>query len=237
MSSSSAVLVAFLTSTLTAAGTVYVIERYNILPSRTPVVSDVVVPDLRGITEADARANASAAHIALLVASREPSPDAKPGSVLRQSIAAGQRVPREHPVSIVLAEEILRVPNVTGLAVAEATERLRQRGYDLKVGGTTPDEKIAQGLILDQAPKAETPQAKGAAVTVQVSGGRGDIEVPKLVGVSINQAKTDLEKLGVKMVVRWVALAETPCYVVLSQKPAPGEKVKPGSEVQLTACR
>jgi beta-lactam-binding protein with PASTA domain len=37
--------------------------------------------------------------------------------------------------------------------------------------------------------------------------------------------------------VRWVSLAETATFVVLSQKPEPGQKVEPGAEVQLTANR
>jgi beta-lactam-binding protein with PASTA domain len=32
-------------------------------------------------------------------------------------------------------------------------------------------------------------------------------------------------------------MAETPTYVVLNQKPAAGDKVKPGTEVVLTVCR
>lgn len=238
MHGSTAFLVAFFTSIATAAGTVYVIEHYGILPPRAaPAAPEAIVPELRGVAETDARANAQAAHIALLVASREPSPDAKPGTVLRQSIAAGQHVPLEYPVSIVLADELPKVPAVTGLAVTEANERLEQRGYHLQVGATVPDATAAQGSILDQSPKADAPYAKGGTITVRVSSGPGDIEVPKLIGVGLTQAKADLEKLGAKPVVRWVAMAETPTYVVLSQKPAAGQKVKPGGEVQLTACR
>src|SRR6185436_17422421 len=138
-------------------------------------------------------------------------------------------------LSIVLAEEVVqRVPSVLGITVAEATTRLEQRGYHLQLDTAAPDASIAAGSIIDQSPKAETVLTKGGSVTVQIS---FDIEVPKLVGSGIAQAKTDLEKLGLKPVVRWVALAETPTFVVLNQKPAPGEKVKPGVEVQLTVCR
>src|SRR5829696_8393471 len=101
MDGASFILVAFFTSAATAAGTVYVLDKYNVLP-KAPVVVESIVPQLEGVLESDARANATAAHVALLVASREPSADKKAGSVIRQSIAAGQHVPREHPVSIVI---------------------------------------------------------------------------------------------------------------------------------------
>jgi serine/threonine-protein kinase len=236
MDGSSVVLVAFLTSAMTAAGTVYVIDKYNLLPHKA-VTPEAVVPEFHGVTENDARANATVARVALLVAAREPNAEAKPGTVIRQSIPAGQRVPDQYPVTVVLSEEMPKVPALRGLTVAEATTRVEQKGYTFRVGGTVPDATVAPGLVIDQTPKAETAQAKGSVVTVQVSSGAGDIEVPKLIGVGLTQAKTDLEKLGLKPVVKWVAMAETPTYVVLNQKPAAKEKAKPGSEVQLTVCR
>ena len=236
MDGSTVILSSFVTAAITAAGTVYVVEKYNIIPHGNANV-EVVVPDLHGITESDARANAAVAHIGILVAAREPTPDAKPGTIIRQSINAGQRVPRDHPVSIVLAEEVPRVPSITGVNVPEATQRLEQRGYTLQLTATVPDNTIAQGLIIDQTPKAETAHVKGGTVTVRVSSGPGEVELPKFIGIGLTQAKTDIEKMGLKVNVRWVAMAETPTYVVLNQKPAAGEKVKPGAEVVLTVCR
>jgi serine/threonine-protein kinase len=235
MNGASVFLLAFFTAAATATGTVYAIEKYGFF--RAPPAPDAVVPNLVGVTENDARGNATAAHIAFMVAGHEPTPDAKTGMVLRQSIAPGQHVARDFPVSVVIAEEIPKVPSLIDLTVAEATQRLEPKGLTLTVGGTVPNPAVSAGHIFDQSPKADTTQAKGSSVTVQVSAGLGDVELPKLVGVNVNQAKTDLEKLGLKAAIRWVALAETPTYVVLNQKPNAGEKVKPGSEVQLTACR
>src|SRR5262245_44642603 len=152
MHGSSVFLVALLTAAATATGTVYVIERYALLPPRTPPTPDSIVPDLRGVTENDARANAAVAHIALLVAAREPSAEAKTGTVLRQSIAAGQHVSRDYPVSIVLADEIPKVPAVTDLTVPEATQKLEQRGFSIAVGGTIANSTVPEGRIFDQSP-------------------------------------------------------------------------------------
>ena len=72
MNASTVILIAFFTSAATAT-------------------AGEMVPELAGLTEADARANAAAANIALFVAGREPTPGRKPGTVVRQSIPAGQR--------------------------------------------------------------------------------------------------------------------------------------------------
>jgi beta-lactam-binding protein with PASTA domain len=53
-------------------------------------------------------------------------------------------------------------------------------------------------------------------------------------GLGLTVAKANLEKVGLKPAVRWVSMAETATYVVLNQKPAPGDKVKPGGEIELT---
>jgi len=236
MHASTVILVSLLTSALGTVGSVYLIERYGILVPKAQV-AETVVPDLHGMSENDARSSANGAHISMFVASHEPSTDAKPGTVLRQSLAPNQRVAREQSVSVVLAQEVLKVPSVTGLKVADATQRLEQKGYTAAVGGPVPDATIPSGNVVSQQPKADTVQPRGTAITLQVSSGPGEVEVPKLTGIGLAKAQKDLEELGLKSVVKWVAMAETPTYVVLAQKPAAKEKVKPGTEIALTVCR
>jgi len=236
MHGSTVFLIAFFTSVLTAGGTVYAIERFDVFHKQPPPpVAETVVPNLIGFSEADARANAQATHITLLVASHEPSAEAKPGSIVRQSIPAGQHIPREHPISVVVAEELPKIPAVTGLSVAEATKRLEEKGYKLQAGTPVASDSVPSGQIIGQTPPAETPLEKGKTVSVQVSAGAGEVAVPKLVGQPINNAKAALAKLGLEAEVRWVSLAETPTFVVLNQKPKPNEKVKPGTKIELTA--
>jgi beta-lactam-binding protein with PASTA domain len=236
MHGSTVFLIAFFTSVATAAGTVYGIERLNLLHKEAPApVLETIVPDLHGFTEADARANAQASHITLLVASHEASADVKPGSIVRQSIPAGQHVPREHPVSVVLADELPKIPTVTGLSVVDASKRLEEKGYKLQAAPAVANATVPEGQIISQAPPGETPAEKGKTVAVQVSAGAGEVPVPKVLGLSITNAKTALEKAGLVADVHWVSLAETATYVVLNQKPKANEKAKPGTKVEIVA--
>ena len=236
MHGSTVFLIAFFTSVATAAGTVYGIERLNLLHKEAPApVAETIVPDLHGFTEADARANAQASHITLLVASHEPSSDVKAGSIIRQSIPAGQHVPREHPVSVVLADELPKIPTVTGLSVVDASKRLEEKGYKLLAGEPVANATVPEGQIVSQLPPAETAAEKGKTVTVQVSAGAQEVAVPKVMGLSVNNAKTALQKVGLEPQMHWVSLAETPTFVVLNQKPKPNEKVKPGTKVEIVA--
>jgi serine/threonine-protein kinase len=228
------VLTAILTSAVTAVGTVYLVERYSIVRPQAPVIADAIVPDMHGMSESDARTNANSAHIALFVASRELSAEAKPGTVVRQSVPAGHHVPLESPVSLVLAEDVVKVPNVVNLPAAEARQRLAQRGYSVQMAGLGTDARAPEGVVVSQVPNGDVAYATPGIVILQAT--PGDVEVPKLVGAGWTTAKTQIEDLGLKAVVRWVAMAETPTNVVLSQEPAAGRRMKPGDSVTITVC-
>jgi serine/threonine-protein kinase len=235
MHTSTAFLIAFFTSIATSAGTVYVVERFDLMKRQAPAES--IVPDLKGLSEADARANAQSSKVVLLVGAREPSADIKPGAVVRQSVPAGQRVPQQHPVSIVLAEALPKVPAVTGLTLADATKKLEELGYKVAQGEPVADAQAPAGNVVRQDPAADAPAEKGKVVNVVLSSGPGEVVVPKLAGFALAKAKTEIEKLGLNPVIRWVSLAETATYVVLNQKPAANEKAKAGSDVEVVVNR
>jgi serine/threonine-protein kinase len=230
----STVLVAFLTALLTAVGTVYVVERYDLI---APRVEQVAVPELRGLTEAEARANLKSVGLTFLSAPREVSSSVKPGLVARQSVPPGQPLPRQHPVTVALAEEWPKVPAVLGLAEAEATARLIQAGYKVQLGEGVVSDAAAPGSVLEQTPKADSAHEKDKTVVLRLALPQEAVELPKVVGKNVNVVKAELEKLGLKVTVRWSSIAETATFVVLSQKPEPKTKLKPGDEVELSANR
>jgi beta-lactam-binding protein with PASTA domain len=237
MDGTAAVLIAILTSAATAVGTVYVIERYNVLPPKGPVVAEAIVPDMHGMSESDARTNANAAQIALFVTSREASTESKPGTVLRQSVAAGHRVAQQSSVSVVLAEEIVKVPNVINLSAAEARQRIEQRGFSVQITELGPDAGTPEGVVVNQVPQGDVAYATPGVVILQASPAPPrEVEVPKLVGTAWTVAKTRIEELGLKAAVHWITVGETPTNIVLNQDPAAGRKAKPGDSVSITVC-
>lgn len=237
MHGSSVVLIAMLTSALTAAGTVYVLQHYDVMRGESQQAGTVPVPQFQGLSEADARKNAEVARVAILVAGREPSDKEPEGTVLRQSIPPGQQVPANHPVSIVLSVEQPSVPEVKGLTVADATAKLKEKGYELKTGESVPSPDVEIGKIVEQDPAPGVELGRGKSVTVKVSTGVGEVEAPNLVGMTHEQAKTKAEELGLEPKFTWVSLAETPSYRVINQKPAAGTKLKPKDAVNLVVNR
>ena len=236
MNASSVILIAFFTALLTTIGTVVVMKSGGMLtPAPAAAAENQVVPDLVGLGETEARANSSNAKLSLLVLGKEAVSGKKAGTVLRQSVPAGQRVPPNQPIGVVLADELPKVPKVIGLTLAEATARLEQSGHKIATAATVSDPNVPEGKVIDQVPAADEGLDKGGTVAVRVSGGPGDIDVPRVTGMTAQQAKAALEKAGFKAVIQWTNVAESQGLIVLRQTPAAGQKAKKGTDVEIVA--
>jgi eukaryotic-like serine/threonine-protein kinase len=238
MHGSSVVLLTLFTSVLTATGTTYLVQRYEVFPPpQQAPVHQAVAPMLVGLSEADARANTAALQLALLVEGREPSAGAAAGTVLRQSIAPGQPVPDGGGVGVVFAAALPHVPKVIELSVAEAKEKLTRSGYKVTEGDTVPHSRVPAGKIVGQSPEPDAELPTGSAVTLHASSGPAELESPKLLGLALASAKQKLSELGLTTKVRWISKAETDTGVVLSQKPKPGQKLSPKATVEVVINR
>jgi serine/threonine-protein kinase len=233
MHGSSVVLTALFTSVLTATGTTYLIERYDVL--RPP--REILAPGLVGLSEADARANAEALGLSLLIEGREPSVETKPGTVVRQTIAQGQPLQEHASIGVIFADALPVVPKVVGLSLDEARRALKASGYAAEVAEAVPDATLAAGLVVAQTPAADSGLVSGATVTLQPSSGSAAVVAPTLTGLSLKGAREKLAELGLEAKVRWISRAETLTYIVLSQSPAPGKAVEPGSQVEVVINR
>jgi serine/threonine-protein kinase len=237
MHGSSVVLIALITSALTALGVTYLMQRYQVFPVATVEAQQVLAPMLVGLSEADARDNAQALQLALLVEGREVSAGAKAGTVLRQSIAPGHPVPNNVGIGVVIAAPLPTVPRVTELSLADAKVALAERGYKSAEGDPAPSAQTPVGSVMAQSPAPDTELAPGGVVTLHVSSGPAEVEAPKLMGMPLKAAEEQLAKLGLTAKVRWISKAETVTGTVLSQKPAAGEKLAPKATVEVVVNR
>lgn len=230
-------LLAFFTSIVTAAGTVFVIDKYDLIPHEAPAPAKATVPKLDGLSEADARLALATEGLILIVSGHEPSDEAEGGSVIAQDKPAGTPADKGSVINVTLAEQKPTVPNVVGKTVEEAGALLESHGFKLQIGETKPDPAVPPGQVVSQIPAAEQKLVKGETVTVQVSAPPDAAEVPKVVGLTFNNAKMQIEKAGFKLKARWVRLAEVETYVVLQQEPKAGTKLEKDGDVTITVNR
>ncbi len=81
------------------------------------------------------------------------------------------------------------VPNVSGMSVDEATSVLNGEGFRVRVGEEIPGNQD-KGLVEGTSPSGTAPA--GSLVTLQISDGKGAIDVPDVTGMTPAQASRAL---------------------------------------------
>ena len=127
----------------------------------------VEVPDVVGMTEADAIAAIEAAELAAGASSDEHSDSAPAGSVISTSPSAGSTVDANSAVDYVLSlgVEQVTVPQIIDLAEADAIAAIEAVGLAVGTVDSAFDEDIAVGNVSSQDPAAGSDVDKGSPST------------------------------------------------------------------------
>lgn len=141
------------------------------------------------------------------------------------------------------------VPNVTEKTQEEAETMLTKSNLRVKIVEVETDDVLV-GIVLDQSPVAGSSVKKNALVEIQVGVTRkGDdptepelttdeeVELPDLSGLMLNEAVTELSKLGLESesVLEFSDTVEN--GQVVSQNPKAGTKVKKDMKIQLVISK
>jgi serine/threonine-protein kinase len=158
-----------------------------------------------------------------------PAPSNRPqGVVFAERPGAGTQLGKGQTVTIFVSTGRLGVPDVVGLRLPEAQQKLQARGFKAevkRVASTKP-----KGVVLDQDPAAGVTALRGTTVTLNVSSGAKPVVVPRVVGQTQGDAVQALTALGLKPVLQNVP-SDKPAGTVVGQKPPAGKEVDKGAEV------
>ncbi len=129
----------------------------------------------------------------------------------------------------------LTTPNVVGQTYADAQATLTGQG--LRVGAVS-DEYSAdepKGAVISQNPPAGILLRKGQSVDLVISNGIEYVAIPQgIVGLSLQQAKTSLAAVPLKVGQVVFKNSPLPQGQVISTDPVPGTSVPAGTKVMLT---
>jgi serine/threonine-protein kinase len=199
--------------------------------------SEVEVPDLSGLTVEDARARLAAKELALAVKSERPSALFPAKRIVSQLPKPLARVKPGRRVEVIVSTgvEMIRVPDVRRLSLAEARTRLTDAGL---VPGAAIDvpSREDEGTVLASSPPESAAVARGAEVALLVSHG-ADPEVyvmPDLVGVPYEDVARALRVAGFAV----GAITTRPASPrdrgrVVEQHPGPGTRIPAGATIDL----
>ena len=127
------------------------------------------------------------------------------------------------------------VPLVEGLREQQAVEQIESVGLEADVE-EQPSTEVERGIVIEQSPKEGTQVSKGSTVTITVSSGPKQVEVPSLVGLDYEDAVDALNELGLKAS-RLEVFSQKPVGQVTGQDPKTGVIVDEGSEVEVRVSK
>ena len=126
-------------------------------PKRIPV------PDVTGRSADQARQALAGQQLAAGTSTEEYSDTVAQGSVISSSPAAGERVPENTPVSLVVSKGMTPVPDVRGMSKDDATKALQDAGFKAQSNGLN---LFGTGKVSEQNPAAGQRRPQGATVVI-----------------------------------------------------------------------
>ncbi|MBI2425442.1 MAG: PASTA domain-containing protein [Candidatus Hydrogenedentes bacterium] len=196
----------------------------------------VSVPDVAGLSQAEAEAALIAAGLNLGAVTQTASSVVPAGNVISQDPAAGGMADFRSNVSLVISTGPAQVtaPDLAGLSQAAAAAALTAAGLVTGSISQATSETVAAGNVISQNPPAGTLLNPGSAVDLVISlGPETTVSVPDVVGETEDVARGVLEALNLVVAVTYITDAVLPEGEVSDQDPDGGAVVDMGSTVTL----
>ncbi|WP_454323646.1 Stk1 family PASTA domain-containing Ser/Thr kinase [Streptomyces ambofaciens] len=157
----------------------------------------VKLPDVTGYKLDKARTLLEDEGLEPGMVTRAFSDEVAKGFVISTKPGSGTTVRAGSAVALVVSKgSPIDVPDVTGDDLTDAREELTRAGLEVKIAAERVNSEYDSGQVARQTPEPGGRVAEGDTVTLTVSKGPRMIEVPDVVGDSVDDAKRKLEDAG-----------------------------------------
>jgi eukaryotic-like serine/threonine-protein kinase len=192
---------------------------------------NVLVPPVANLRQGQAIRELEDAGLKVTV-DTESSDRVKEDIAIRTVPSEGKEVTKGTRVRLLVSSgpEQLAVPDVTGLSRESAEARLRDDGFGVSVAEQESDE--TEGDVISQDPAGGTELTRGETVTITVSTGRPQVDVPDVIGLRERSARSRLSSAGLEPVTQERTVTD-PAQdgVVIEQRPGSGTQLDEGRQV------
>jgi serine/threonine-protein kinase len=196
----------------------------------------VTVPDVRGISVADARSTLEAQGLTLGEQTEKSDKNIPEGNVIDQSPESGNRIEEGSAVNVVVSTgvEETTVPTLVDLSLDQARQALHEAGLEL--GDTTPKPSDQdRNTVIKVSPNEGETVPAGSRVDLTYASGNN--KVPDVSGDSESDARRRLEQEGFTVPPsQEEESADAEPGTVLRTSPSAGETVRLGTTVTLVVA-
>ena len=128
---------------------------------------------------------------------------------------------------------LVKVPDVRGFTQDAATRTLKDAGFEVTAEFQVTTNQADVGDVIKQSPDPGTLLEKGKTVTITVGKAPKQVDVPNLVGMTEDAARTAITDAGLKVGTVTPQADPAPAGEVIGQSPPAGQTVNKGSTVDI----
>ena len=130
----------------------------------------------------------------------------------------------------------ITVPDVTGKQLTLARQILEDRHLRVTVAETF-DASVPVGVVVSQTPEAGTTVKEERTITIYVSKGGEELEMPNLRGLKQEDAIKKLQQMGLRLGSAYETFSDEDSGTVISQDPRSGTRITKGQSVDITVSK
>ena len=202
----------------------------------------VKVPDLRGMTEEEARKELEGTDLGMKVENeRQPSNQYEEGEIMSQDPAEDTEVAKNSTITVVISSgeeaKMVKVPNIVDRTEEEAEKSLQAAKLTVVHGEAQFSDEIEAGRVISSDPEAGTEVEEGTEVTIVISLGKDQAKVPELRNKSASEAEAALKDAGLAGSASEEYSDSVEAGLVISQSIDAGEKVDKGTTVSYVVSK
>lgn len=212
----------------------YLVVAFVVFPSDV-IPRDVKVPNVTGLNYDEAIQRLAQAGFKGEKGEQRYNNSAPKMTVLEQSPPPGSRDGIGTPVTLVVSggQRMVVVPTLMGMLKVEAQALLEKEGFELGDVTESPSN-ASRGSVIGSRPAAGSQVSVPTTISLIISGGAPNIQMPPLVGRDVDAARQTLTQLGVRNIqVIWDPMAIGARGTIVGQTPVGGATLFPGGSVQL----
>jgi beta-lactam-binding protein with PASTA domain/predicted Ser/Thr protein kinase len=197
----------------------------------------VTVPNVVGADQAAAEARLSREGFQTR-AVMQTSAERPKGEVMATDPPPGEQADKGSTVRLTVSDGpgTASVPTVEGLTRQSARGRLRRAGFKIEERRESSDT-VPAGKAIRTSPPDGTTLEKGRTVTLLLSTGKEQVQVPDVTGQSFEEASSALSNRGFQVTRKEQVTDNEDPGTVLSQSPSGGTSIDKGSTVTLTVAK
>ena len=198
---------------------------------------DILLPNFTNLTLDEAKAKAEEVKLNLNVSEEKYDVQIEEGKIISQDpkYQPNFTVKERSTVNVVVSkgQEIVKVTKLVGKTKDEARKELKDLGLEMEIEEVNSDD-VEPGIVIEQDKQEGEEVLAGTKIKLKVSLGIEKVEVPKLTGLSEDEAKAKITEAKLKWIRTDKIKDSSKGTGVVEQNISPKSMVDKNTEISIT---